>query len=226
MQQRKRLSTKQLLEIIQYFAVDIEATKTAKLTALNRNTVNKYYQLFRKEIYSHSPRNFYLINTTCEIDESYFGPKRFHKDGIFQGLKKIIVFGIIERNGNVFTEIVPNIKTKTLYKIISKHIDTSTIIYSDECSSYNYLKVKRYHHETVIHSKREFVKGSVNTNSIESFWSFCKRRFNKFNGINRNNFHLHLRECEFRFNNRNKNLRTEIIKVLSKNSYLFSLLYN
>ena len=46
MQQRKRLSTKQLLEIIQYFAVDIEATKTAKLTALNRNTVNKYYQLF------------------------------------------------------------------------------------------------------------------------------------------------------------------------------------
>ena len=112
------------------------------------------------------------------------------------------------------------------YKIISKHIDTSTIIYSDECSSYNYLKVKRYHHETVIYSKREFVKGSVNTNSIESFWSFCKRRFNKFNGINRNNFHLHLKECEFRFNNRNKNLRTEIIKVLSKNSYLFFLLYN
>ena len=74
-------------------------------------------------------------------------------------VKKIIVFGIIKRNGNVFTEIVPNIKTKTLYRIISKHINTSTIIYSDECALYNYLKVKKYHHETVIRSKREFAKG-------------------------------------------------------------------
>ena len=88
MQQRKRLSTKQLLEIIQYFACDIEASKTAKLTMLNRNTINKYYKLFRNEIYSHSPREYYLGNTTCEIDESYFGSKRFHKDGKLQGLKK------------------------------------------------------------------------------------------------------------------------------------------
>ena len=91
---------------------------------------------------------------------------------------------------------------------------------------FDYLKVKKYHHETVIHSKREFAKGSINTNSIESFCSFCKRRLNKFNSINRNNFYIHLRECKFRFNNRNKNLRTEIIKIISKNSYLFSLLYN
>ncbi len=103
MQQRKRLTTKQLLEIIQYFACDIEASKTTKLTMLNRNTINKYYKLFRYEIYLHSSREYYLSNTTCEIDESYFGPKRFHKDGKFQGIKKIIVFGIIERNANVFT---------------------------------------------------------------------------------------------------------------------------
>ena len=56
------------------------------------------------------------------------------------------------------------------------------------------FKSKKNHHETVIHSKHEFAKGSINTNAIESFWSFCKRRLNKFNGINRNNFYLHLRE--------------------------------
>ena len=81
MQQRKRLSTKQLLEIIQYFACDIEDSKTAKLIMLIRNTINKYYKLFRNEIYSHSPRKYFLSNFTCEIDESYFGAKRFHKDG-------------------------------------------------------------------------------------------------------------------------------------------------
>ena len=39
---------------------------------------------------------------------------------------------------------------------------------------------------------------------IESFWSFAKRRL-KFNGINKNSFE-HLKECEFRFNNRNINM--------------------
>ena len=81
MQQRKRLLAKQLLEIIQYFACNIEASKTAKLTMLNRNTINKYYKLFRNELYSHSPRKYYLSNFICEIDESYFRAKRFHKDG-------------------------------------------------------------------------------------------------------------------------------------------------
>ena len=70
------------------FSCDIEASKTAKLTMLNRNTINKYYKLLCNELYSHSPRKYYLSNTTCEIDESYFGAKRFHKDGKLQGLKK------------------------------------------------------------------------------------------------------------------------------------------
>ncbi len=39
-------------------------------------------------------------------------------------------------------------------------------------------------------------------NGIESFWSWAKRRLNKFNGIRKKYFHLHLKECEWRFNHR------------------------
>ena len=35
-------------------------------------------------------------------------------------------------------------------------------------------------------------------NGIDNFWSFCKRRLQKFNGI-RKNFPLHLKECEWRY---------------------------
>lgn len=227
MQQRQRLSSEIMHSLLRCFASDIEASKASKITLLNRNTVNKYYKLFRQEIYSNYERNFYLKGTTCEIDESYFGPRRFRgSNGKLTGTKKIIVFGIIERNGRVFTEIVSNIKTRTLFKIIKKHISVTTIIYSDECTSYNYLKCKHYHHETVTHSKREFVRGDVNTNSIECFWSYCKRRLNKFNGINRNNFYLHLRECEYRFNNRHIDLELDLLNLVSNNQYLKSLLYN
>ena len=226
MKQRKRLRAEQFKELLRCFAADIEATKTAQICFLNKNTVNKYYKMFRQEIYKYSFK-YYLKNTTCEIDESYFGPRRFRNcDGKLEGKKKIIVFGIIERGGCAYTQIVPNIKTRTLFKIIKDHIDKSTIIYSDECSSYNYLKVKKYHHETVTHSKKEFARRIVNTNSIESFWSYCKRRMSKFNGIDKNNFHFHLKECEYRFNNRKKNLLLELENIISNNSYLFSLLYN
>ena len=48
----------------------------------------------------------------------------------------------------------------------------------------------------------------------------------KFNGIDKNNFHFHLKECEYKFNNRKNNLLLELENIISNNSYLFSLLYN
>jgi transposase-like protein len=40
---------------------------------------------------------------------------------------------------------------------------------------------------------------------IESFWGYTKIRLVKFKGMNKNMFELHLKECEFRFNNHKKN---------------------
>lgn len=71
-------------------------------------------------------RNCYFHQTTLrdqlvgsiEVNESYFGAKgqrRFHgklKRG--RGTLKQPVFGIFERNGRVYTEIVPDCKIKTL----------------------------------------------------------------------------------------------------------------
>ena len=41
---------------------------------------------------------------------------------------------------------------------------------------------------------------------MENFWSFIKTRLVKFKGIAKSTFYLHLKECEFRFNYREKNL--------------------
>jgi transposase len=47
---RARISTAKFRQILKYFALDIEATKIAQLTGLNRNTINKYLLLVRKVI--------------------------------------------------------------------------------------------------------------------------------------------------------------------------------
>jgi len=60
-----------------------------------------------------------------EIDESYFGPRRIKgrstKRG--RGIHKQPVFGIYERNGRVYTEIILDCERKTLRAIITGRID-------------------------------------------------------------------------------------------------------
>ena len=54
-------------------------------------------------------------------------------------------------------------------------------------------------HYRIKHNKSEFIKGrGIHINGIEAFWSFTKRRLTKFNGVKKN-FHLHLKECEWRW---------------------------
>lgn len=55
-------------------------------------------------------------------------------------------------------------------------------------------------HYRVIHSKDEFARGTRHINGIESFWSFMKRRLQKFHGIPKKTFYIHLKESELRWN--------------------------
>jgi transposase-like protein len=68
----------------------------------------------------------------------------------------------------------------------------------------------------VDHRDNKFSNGRSHINWIESFWSFAKRRLQKFNGVGRENFNLHLKESEFRFNNRDKVIYKLLLKHLNQ----------
>jgi len=77
--------------------------------------------------------------------------------------------------------------------------------------------VYNYDHYRVYHSQNEFARGKNHINGIESFWSWSKRRLSKFNGIQKKCFPLHLKECEWRFNNRNKDMYKILLKEFKNN---------
>lgn len=186
---------------------------------VNRNTINLWFNKFRVAIYAHQHKEFEKIFGEAEVDESYFGARRkrgFHgklKRG--RGTQKQPVFGILKRNGHVYTEIIPNCKKDILQAIIRGKVDKSAVIYSDSWRSYDGLVDVGYDkHFRVNHGNNEFSKGhGIHINGIENFWSFTKRRLAKFNGVKKN-FELHLKECEWRYGRENDILEKELWEII------------
>ena len=204
-------------QIIKYFALDLTAQKTALLTNLTRKSVNQIYLKIRHRIAQECERASPFSNCEIEVDESYFGARRIRgKRGRGAGSKQI-VFGIYKRNGKVYTEIVPNAARKTLQNIIRGRVSLDSVIHSDGWRGYNGLVDVGYSkHYRVNHSADIFAIDAIHINGIESFWSFAKRRLQKFNGVPTSTFYLHLKECEYRFNHRNENLQLLLLKVLEQ----------
>ena len=216
-----KLSTFKIKKIISLFCLDIIASKASLLMGINRNTINYWYHRFRRAIYAHQHREFKKMLGEAEIDECYFGARRvrgYHgklKRG--RGTRKQPVFGILKRNGHVYTEIVPNCTSEVLQAIIQGRIDTKATIYSDGWRSYDGLVDMGYDkHFRVNHGDNEFSKGNgIHINGIENFWSFTKRRFAKFNGVKKN-FELHLKESEWRYGKTNVTLEKELWNIIKR----------
>lgn len=185
-----------------YFCEDITASKTAVLLGINRNTVNRYFNLFRKKIAISEREESTLFSGEFELDESYFGAKRIRGKRGRGAAGKTPVFGLLKRDGNVHVEIVENCSKASLMSIIQGKILEGSTIHPDGWEAYDGLILNGYDHYRVYHSRDEFARGKCHVNGIESFWSFAKRRLAKFNGLTDDKFFLHLKECEFRFNYR------------------------
>ncbi len=135
-----------------------------------------------------------------EADETLIGGRRHGKRG--RGAEgKTVVFGMLERGGDVMTKIVPDAKRKTLEPMITKNIEKGATISTDENHSYDHLSKAGYDHGSVNHSAEEWVKGPHHTNSIEGYWSLIKRSI-RGTHVHVSPKHLakYLGEFEFRYN--------------------------
>jgi transposase-like protein len=157
------------------------------------------------------------IDGEIECDESYFGARRVRGKRGRGAAGKTPVFGVLKRGGNVYVEIVKNCSRESLMPIIQGKILEGATVYTDCWRGYNGLILNGYDHYRIFHSENEFARGKNHVNGIESFWSFAKRRLSKFHGIASHKFFLHIKECEWRFNNRQKELTSILWRLFKFN---------
>jgi len=190
----------------------ISACQASRDLGIRRPTVWSMMNRIRKAMQEDEG----LLSGIVEMDETYIGgkprkeAKKKDKDDDDKGsprgraTKKECVVGMIERGGKVKAGNVSKdeLRAKDLQELVRNNINTSqSILMTDEYRGYLGMG-KVVKHFSINHSK-EYARGQIHTNSIESFWAVVKRGMvGQFHKVSKKYLNRYLDEFCWRFNNR------------------------
>ena len=136
-----------------------------------------------------------------EVDETFVGGKPRYR-GKKPGPRgtKTPVLAMVERQGRVKTIV----NAKNIRQHVLNNVDLSSRILTDEHNSYKSLgKHFAGGHHAVNHSEREYVRGDIHSNTVESFFAIVKRGLNGiYHNVSKEHLHRYMSEYEFRYNHR------------------------
>lgn len=142
-----------------------------------------------------------------EIDETWVGGLKRQRKGESNRSNKKMVLGAVSRGGEVRFEMRAGNgreSAASYRKFVEGNIDgRAELILTDSDSSWGDMNDFDTAHEKVDHSKEEWVRGIVHTNTIEGVWSLFKRSVvGTYHQLSAKHLPAYLDEMAFRFNNR------------------------
>ena len=148
-----------------------------------------------------------------EADETYFGRKadpqpsryRFGRPYIKRGKasEKRAVLGLVERGGKVRTFHIAQATKINVEGLVRANARAESAFYTDESRLYPNVGKDFAEHQTIRHSRGEYVRGGVHTNTIESYFSIFKRGMRgTYQHCAEKHLHRYLAEFDFRHNRR------------------------
>src|SRR5260370_5921459 len=148
------------------------------------------------------------LNGVVECDETYVGGKPRYK-GISKrgrGTNKQPVFAAVERNGKIRRRVIADVDGETLKDAIREMVNNQSLIYTDGNPSYRCIGEEYAGHESVNHSAKEYARGDVNTNTVESSFALVKRGIvGIYHNVSKKHLHRYIRQYDFMWNNRELN---------------------
>ncbi|MDE0149041.1 MAG: IS1595 family transposase [Rhodospirillaceae bacterium] len=148
------------------------------------------------------------LDGIVELDEAYIGGRAVggKKKGLTgRGTKKAIVFGMLEREGEVITRVVEAAGRRDLFPHVRAHVAPGSHISTDEWMPYRALPKMGYSHGTVEHRSKEYVRGIDHVNNLEAFWLILKRSIRGTHvWVSKKHLSKYLGEFEFRYNRRKR----------------------
>ena len=203
--QMSLLKLRREIAIIQGFYQRQPAYRLASDLGVDAKTITRVYQRLRSVLFHTAELEGAKLCGEIELDESYFGGSRKGQRG--RGAKgKSIVFGLLERDGRVYTKVVESVSAQTLMTHIERHTRKGSVYYTDAFRGYQSLK--RFGKHLVVNHSKTFVNKRTKNhiNGIEGFWSYAKHILYNYRGVSRYHFPMYLKEIEYRYNHRSENV--------------------
>lgn len=177
------------------------------------------------------PQSKAKLTGTIEADETYIGGKSKNMHAKVRkvkitgtaGVNKTPIFGMKTREGEVRAQVVEGTSSAVLHPIIVANVEHGSKFYSDEWVAYNGLQ-KNFKRGVIRHGHKEYVKGDVHTNGIESFWALFKRGFHGvYHQMSKKHLQRYVNEFAFRFNRRAdemQNIFSEVVNNIAQTAQL------
>lgn len=150
-----------------------------------------------------------------EVDETYLAPTpsddapaTFVNGKGWQGRRgpkpnAVKVVTLVERGGRARSIKAENLTAATVGNIIREHADFASTLMTDEANFYPRIGRQFARHEMVTHSKGEYARGDVTTNTVEGYFSVFKRGMRgTYQHCGEHHLHRYLAEFDFRYSNR------------------------
>lgn len=136
---------------------------------------------------------------------------------------KTTVVAVVERGGQVRTQVVPDRTSDTLRGVAAAHVDSSATLYTDEFRLYKRVGADFAEHHQIKHKDKVYVSGHVHTQTVEGFFGLVKNAISgTHHWVSPQHLQKYLDEFAFRYNHRDSDvpLFWHILDRVKKNGRL------
>lgn len=188
----------------------IAATELARQLGVTYKTAHRMARQIRSLMADDSPIGG--VGTIVEADETYYGGKQRR----YKHIHKIPILGIVERSGRVRAVVSDAAGVRRIRKFFYRSLVVGTELYTDESRLYIWTR-EHYIHESINHSKKEYARGRVHTNTIEGFWSQLKRSLSgTYHWVSAQHLQSYVDEFAFRYSHRGELVYPLLVKLAAQ----------
>jgi transposase len=200
------ISEGKLMEILQLFCTDLNATQIAQASDVSRVTVNNYVKFFRVQIAKYCEEQKESIFAAAEQPAAtmyqHFSDRHFRSEQLAPGV------GVIVTGKSLIADPINNINSSFLNEHLKRGGGVSVDIAEANGFMKQYNAIIDFERKRMYRIKEGLLlkKGRHDADEIDFFWKLLKMRIVKMRGLQVSSLYLHVKETEFRYNNRNREL--------------------
>jgi len=141
-----------------------------------------------------------------ESDETFLTRRRRKGDGPLHKVRKMKVLTLIDRDTKqARSTVIVNLSQSTIMQVVERNVSREARMMTDQAGYYKYAFGEFAGHQMVDHSKEEYVRGEVHTNTAEGYFSLFKKGIKAvYQHCEEKHLHRYLAEFDFRYNNRER----------------------